>query len=312
MTSPSEIARSLEPHRRALFGVCYRMTGSAADAEDLVQDTFRRAIERPPPDLEAPLRPWLVRVATNLCIDTLRKRRNDAYFGPWLPSPVETALLETDIEPGPEARYGALESATLAFLIALEALTPKQRAVLVLRDVLGMTGPEVADTLAMSEANVRVSLHRAREALQSYDAERCQPRTKLTEQTKRAMHAFLMALVIGDAERLTELLASDVCSISDAAGETAALVTPVVGRERVITTFMSLRKVQSAPAFLEERSYNGLPALVVRTSGRGQGPPRYVVQVAINGEGRITRIWAVSATRKLHSVAFDDTDISVK
>jgi RNA polymerase sigma-70 factor (ECF subfamily) len=76
-----------EAHRRALFGLCYRMTGSAADAEDLVQETFRRALERPPRDLDAPLRPWLVRVATNLAIDALRRREREGYFGPWLPAP---------------------------------------------------------------------------------------------------------------------------------------------------------------------------------------------------------------------------------
>src|SRR5262245_3850197 len=190
LQATAPMTHSLEPHRRALLGLCYRMTGSAADAEDLVQETFRRALERPPADLDAPLRPWLTRVATNLCIDSLRKRKNEPYFGPWLPSPVETDAIKDDLTPSPEARYGVLESATLAFLIALEALTPQQRAVLVLRDVLGMSGPEVAEALEMSEANVRVSHHRARHALEGYDRARCTPQASLTERTKKAMQAF--------------------------------------------------------------------------------------------------------------------------
>ena len=104
-----------DEHRPALFGLCYRMTGSAADAEDLVQETFRRAIERPPADPEAPLAPWLKRVATNLCIDALRRRQRERYFGPWLPTPIDTERVRDDLEPGPEARYGVLESASAAF-----------------------------------------------------------------------------------------------------------------------------------------------------------------------------------------------------
>src|SRR5690606_20054775 len=114
----------LEAHRKAVFGLCYRMTGSAADAEDLVQETWCRALERPPADRDAPLRPWLFTVATNLCVDALRKRKRERYFGPWLPSPVESERLD-DVEPSPEARYTALESASAAFLLALEALDPK-------------------------------------------------------------------------------------------------------------------------------------------------------------------------------------------
>src|SRR5437868_10514213 len=131
-----------DEHKRFLWGICYRMTGSAADAEDIVQDTFVRALEKPPTDMEAPLRPWLVKVALNLSRDQLRRRRRREYFGPWLPSPVSTEddgplPIYEPTAPGisPVARYDLLESVTLAFLLALEVLTPAQRAVLLLRDV---------------------------------------------------------------------------------------------------------------------------------------------------------------------------------
>ena len=87
---PAALA-DLDQHRQALFGLCYRMLGSAADADDLVQDTFRRALEKPPKDTAAPLRPWLVTVATRLCIDALRRRAGERYFGPCHPTPLSDA-----------------------------------------------------------------------------------------------------------------------------------------------------------------------------------------------------------------------------
>ena len=143
--------------RRFLFGLCYRMTGSAADADDLVQETFARALARPPARTDEPWRPWLVRVALNLARDELRRRKRRAYKGPWLPEPVDDAeLVEPSHEPASTTgRYELLESVSFAFLLALEALTPAQRAVLLLRDVFEYTGAETAEALGLSEANVR-------------------------------------------------------------------------------------------------------------------------------------------------------------
>jgi len=148
-----------------LWGLCYRMTGVAADADELVQETFARAIERPPPAVDEDWHRWLVRVATNLSVDRLRARRRRAYSGSWLPSPVETPdVLEsvTDERAGVEANYQRLESVSYAFLLALEALAPKARAVLILCDVFDYPAGEVAALLDTSESNVRVLHHRAR------------------------------------------------------------------------------------------------------------------------------------------------------
>src|SRR5262249_59509545 len=120
-------------NERFLWGLCYRMTGCAADADDLVQDTFVRVLARPP-RMDDPLRPWLVRVAMNLGRDLLRRRRRRPYVGPWLPSPIETGdeesppSFEPTLEGGltTEGRYDLLESVSFAFLVALEALTPQQ------------------------------------------------------------------------------------------------------------------------------------------------------------------------------------------
>src|SRR5215510_10237455 len=172
-------AQTFDEHRRYLWGICYRMTGSAADAEDIVQETFVRALEKPPADMEAPLRPWLVKVAVNLSRDQLRRRRRREYFGPWLPAPVITegeSPLEFDQAPtqetSPVAHYDLLESVTLAFLLALEALTPAQRAVLLLRDAFDYSTSETAKALDMTESNVKVTLHRARQIMAAYDKHR--------------------------------------------------------------------------------------------------------------------------------------------
>ena len=119
--SPDELFRA---HARGLWGLAYRLTGNAEDAEDFVQEAFTRLIERPPSG-DQPLGPWLVRVATNLGIDALRRRRRRRYAGPWLPAPAETPDDDrrdrlASHEPDPEASYGLLESASYAFLLALE------------------------------------------------------------------------------------------------------------------------------------------------------------------------------------------------
>src|SRR5580765_7322839 len=128
MPSHAEIERVFRLRQRMLWGLCYRLTGVAADADELVQETFVRAIERPPPAVDEDWHRWLVRVATNLSLDRLRARRRRSYVGTWLPAPIEIA--ETLLaEGGVEASYERLESVSYAFLLALETLAPRARAV---------------------------------------------------------------------------------------------------------------------------------------------------------------------------------------
>jgi len=294
----------LEAHRKAIFGLCYRMMGSAADAEDLVQETWCRALERPPADRDAPLRPWLFTVATNLCIDALRKRKRERYFGPWLPSPVGTERLD-DVEPSAEARYTALESASAAFLLALEALDPKQRAVLILRDVLGMSGREAAEVLAISPENARVILHRARKALEAYDAERNPPTEPTRSATHLALRRFMAAFAMGDFDALREILAEDCRTITDAAGEYNAAVRVVRGRDQVIELYKNVMRMNELPTWLEERDYNGLPAIAFERPTHGKRfASRMVLQVELDRAGRIARVYTVLASRKLSAVRF--------
>lgn len=302
-------------HERFLWGLCYRMTGVAADADDLVQETYARALASPPAKQEA-LRPWLTRVAVNLARDHLRRRRREGYVGPWLPSPLETgdAAVPEELEapPGVEARlpgggstegrYELLESVSYAFLLALEALAPKQRAVLLLRDVFDYSVREVAEALHMSEVNVKVVHHRARAAMEAYDRERCLPTRALQERTRAALEGFLGALLSGDVAAAEALLSSDVRALTDGNGQVRAAQVPVVGARRVLTFLQRLMELRGAPTAFELQMLNGLPALVSvfpEDPRDSKNPTRAVLRVELDADGRIARFHSVLTDRKL-------------
>jgi RNA polymerase sigma-70 factor (ECF subfamily) len=314
VTAPATLQRAdrlealFRSQRRKLWGLAYRLTGSAEDAEDVVQETFVRLAARP---AEAPLEeagPWLARVATNLGIDTLRRRQRRAYAGPWLPSPVEDPGDELPAaaggEPDPEARYGLAESASFAFLLALEALTPRQRAVLLLRDVLGHSAREAAEVIGASEGSVRVLHLRARRALSSYDEERCVPTTELRERHRAALQRFLDCLNARDAQGLEALLAESVETVTDAAGEYTALATPLAGRERVARLYLvAARNRETTGTRTELLLANGLPAILVSLEQpvRRQAP-RTLLRCELDREGRIRLVQAILAPAKLRAL----------
>jgi RNA polymerase sigma-70 factor (ECF subfamily) len=300
------VAALFRAQRGRLWGLAYRLTGSAEDAEDVVQEAFVRLVARPPEAAPDSLGPWLARVATNLGIDALRRRRRRAYAGPWLPAPVETAdeewlAAQPSESPGPEARYGLAESATYAFLLALEALSPKQRAVLLLRDVLGHSARETADLLGTSEGSVRALHLRARRALEAYDAARCIPTPELRARHRAALEGFLGRLLAQDARGVEELLAESVQTVTDAAGEYTALAVPLAGRERVARLYlMAALHRQAGGARTEIRDVNGLPAALITLERpvRRQAP-RALLRCELGEDGRIRLVHAILAPRKL-------------
>jgi RNA polymerase sigma factor (sigma-70 family) len=303
--SPDAVA-ALEPERKHLWGLCYRMTGSAADADDLVQETFVRAIEHPPRDREQPLRPWLVRVAMNLARDQLRRRRRRAYHGLWLPTPIEgTEALAADAqlisgEQSPEARYGLMESASFAFLVAVEALTPSQRAVLILRDVFEYSSREAAAMLELSEEAVRVTLHRARKVMSTYDRDR----RPFSEETIRAVESTLQEILTCIAFRAAEkgraLLTDDTVSLSDGGGVTPAGRGPVHGPEKILKMYMKLATRASPDASFEIRRINGVPALVCEDPApKRPNARRVVVFIDLARNGKLKGMYTVVAPAKL-------------
>lgn len=301
------VAEHFREHERFVWGLCYRLTGSAADADDLVQETFLRAMERPPARREDPWRPWLVCVAMNLGRDALRRRKRRGYVGPWLPSPIETEVeppsWEIEGEGGTERRYDLLESVSFAFLLALEALTPQQRAVLLLRDVFDYSVKETAAALGITEPNVKTTHHRARRALEAYDRERRPPSPAVIARSQVALMRFLQSLASEDVAGVEAQLAEDVRSLSDGGGEFTAARIPLFGRARVAQVFLGIQKKSPPGKRHELRFLNGLPALVTELPPtRERLAPRLVIQCEVNDDGRITSLNVVLATAKLTAV----------
>jgi RNA polymerase sigma-70 factor, ECF subfamily len=304
-----DLAALFQHQRGKLWGLAYRLTGNAEDADDIVQETFVRLAERPADLPAAGAGPWLARVATNLGLDALRRRRRRTYSGPWLPSPVETPgedPLDVLASEGAdaEARYGSAESATYAFLLALEALSPRQRAVLLLRDVVGCSVRETSDLVDASEGNVRVLHSRARAALAEYDKTRCIPTPELRERHRAVLERFLDCLLHQDARGLEGLLAESVTTVTDSAGEFTALAAPLAGRSRVARLYLAAALMRQEGGTRNEiRLVNGLPAILVTLNRpvRRQAP-RSLLRCEVDDAGSMRLVHAILAPRKLASL----------
>lgn len=299
---PTTEATLFSQHRSLLWKLCYRMTGSAADAEDVVQETFVRFLEKPPQDQGRDVKPWLVQVAVNLSRDHLRRRKHRSYVGPWLPSPIETEGFSRNVQP--EARYSELESVTVAFLVALEALSSSQRAVLLLRDVLGYSVAEAAHALDMTEANVKTTHHRARAVLDDYDRTRVMVTPRVQRQTSAALNRFMVLLMLGDTDALEEMLTSDAVALNDGAGEFHAARKPITGTDRILTFH---RKVQrEIPPLFAVREINGLPAVVGEFTTPWKGAAdRFVFSLGLDANGKVAQLNTVVATDKLTHMRFE-------
>lgn len=290
------------------------MTGVAADADDLVQEAFARAVEEGRAMQGADLERWLVRVATNLSIDCLRRRKRRRYVGSWLPSPVEVAAssdedggeaVEAD-EATAEARLERAEEVSYALLVALEALSPRARAALLLIDVFDRSAAEVAAIIGTSEGNVRVLHHRARRALESFDIASATS-AAVRQRQREALQKLMLCMMQQDVSGMEVLLADDVRSITDANGRYTALREPLVGRQAVIRFHLETARRRMPISTTELRTINGVAALVVTTRPlRRQMAPRLVLRCEVDADGRIREIHTVLAPDKLTAVRFGD------
>jgi RNA polymerase sigma-70 factor (ECF subfamily) len=305
--------QTYDDNHRFLRGLSYRMTGNVADAEEIVQEVFVKALEKPPTNTQEPLRPWLVTVAMNLSRDVLRHRRRREYTGPWLPSKSptedidssETNALKVPDTDSPAARYDLMESVSIAFLIALEALTPAQRAVLLLRDVFDYSTSETARALGMKETNVKVTLHRARGIMHDYDKVRAIDSAARCEMTQKVLERFLGLLASHDVQGLAELLTEDVTVISDGGGEVSALLTPMQGREKMLRLILNLNQQHERVTRTSLRKLNAEPAVLVeRSESRLGHATRFTMHCDIDESGRIRRLNFVFSPSKL--VAIDN------
>jgi RNA polymerase sigma-70 factor (ECF subfamily) len=244
-----------EGQRGRLKRLAYRMLGSLADAEDVVQDAWLRWSAADTDLIEDPTA-WLVRVATRLCLDRLRadRTRRESYVGPWLPEP----LVESPADPVERA-----EEVSVAFLLALQRLSPLERAVFLLHDVFDQDYATVAATLDREEATCRQLASRARGHLKSARPRFAPP----PEAADRLTAAFLDASQRNDLGALTTLLAEDCVLISDGGGKRPAALRPMIGREDVLGLIRGLsRRGTWPPAEASTRTarINGLPGFVVR------------------------------------------------
>lgn len=260
-TEPAALAEEFERRRPLLFAIAYRMLGSAADAEDIVQETGVRWLAQAEAGVtvQSPQR-WLSTVATRLALDELRSARvrRERYVGPWLPEP-----LVGEHEPDVADRALQRESVSMAFLVLLERLTPPERAAFLLHDVFGYPFAEVGEMLGENTATCRQLAHRARERIRA-ERPRFDPDP---ERRERLARAFIRACATGDLETLLGLLAEDAVVWSDGGGRTPAAARPVRGRQPVARLLLGLlRKAQGAVG-ARQTVVNGQPGVVVELDG---------------------------------------------
>ncbi|MCA9511200.1 MAG: RNA polymerase subunit sigma, partial [Myxococcales bacterium] len=225
--------------------------------------------------------------------------------GSWLPAPVPDAALEPEPAASeasaPDARYGLAESATQAFLLALEALTPAQRAVLLLRDVYGASVRETAEATGLSEPNVKTTHHRARRQLAAYDASPCRPTPELFARVRDLLERFALAVAASDPARIAALFREDAELWSDADGEFLSNPRPVRGAAAIARFYAARSAALGAPPFLELTSLNHLPAALLGFAPQRDArlATRVALAVVPGPDGRIARLHNVVATPKL-------------
>ncbi|MFF5537151.1 RNA polymerase sigma-70 factor [Streptomyces cinerochromogenes] len=275
-------------HRNLLFTVAYEMLGSAADAEDVLQETWLRWVGTDPGHVRDP-RAYLVRVTTRQALNRLRsmKRRREAYVGQWLPEPMLTAPdVAEDVE--------LAESVSMAMLLVLETLSPTERAVFVLREVFDVGYPEIAEAVGKSPAAVRQIALRARRHV---DARR--PRTPVSPSaTRAAVESFQRALETGDPQCLLDVLAPHVVLMSDGGGLKRAALHPMIGAEKVIRFYTGDARDPKVTISCEPTVVNGHPALLVHRDGELDG----VMAVRVE-DARITGLYYVRNPQKLTRIA---------
>ncbi|MFE7129641.1 RNA polymerase sigma factor SigJ [Streptomyces sp. NPDC057638] len=245
---------AFEQQRGRLWGIAYRITGSVADADDAVQETWLRWQRLPDGEAEDP-RAYLGTVISRICYDQLTsaRARRESYLGPWLPEPVVTAA-------GPEERAALDDSVSTALLTVLERLTPAERAAFVLHDVFAVSFPEIAEIVDRTPDAVRQLASRARRRVRA-EAPR---RTVDRAEHRRAVDAFLAAAMGGDVEALLEVLDPEVVWRSDGGGRVTAARVPVVGREQVARFIEHLtRSFVPGRSWIAVYEVNGAPGLVV-------------------------------------------------
>ncbi|GGZ02368.1 RNA polymerase sigma24 factor [Streptomyces olivaceoviridis] len=279
-------------YRNLLFTVAYEMLGSAADAEDVLQETWLRWVEVDLAQVRD-RRAYLVRITTRQALNRLRalKRRREAYVGQWLPEPVLTAPdVAEDVE--------LAEGLSMAMMVVLDRLSPTERAVFVLREVFDVDYAEIAGALGKSPAAVHQIAHRARRHVEAG-----RPRTVVPPgATRAALESFRRALETGDPQDLLDVLAPRIVLVSDGGGLKRAALRPIVGAESVLRFCFGGSHRDRGTITCDPAVVNGGPALVVRLDGELDG----VMAVRVEDAG-VTGPYYVRNPEKLTRIASETT-----
>lgn len=254
-----DITRALavfDEHRRRIFGIAYRMLGTVADAEDIVQETWIRWQNAERADVREP-GAFLATVATRLSINATQSAhaRRETYIGPWLPEPVNT-----DADPALGAERG--EALQFAILLVLEKLTPTERAAYILREALDYPYERIADVIGATVASARQLVSRARKHLES-----ARKAEVAAEAQRRLLEAFLVAAQKGDVSALERLFAEDVVSTTDGNGVKLAARIPVAGRSRVAKFIAAFSSHFWIGKTIDWVQLNGQPAATISEDG---------------------------------------------
>jgi RNA polymerase sigma-70 factor (TIGR02957 family) len=280
-------------HRGLLFTVAYEMLGSAADAEDVLQESWLKWDRADRGDVRDP-RAYLVRIVTRTALDRLRTiaRRREEYIGPWLPEPLLTS-------PDVAADVELADSLSTAMLLVLETLTPTERAVFLLRDVFDLGYGELAEAVGKSEAAVRQIAHRARGRV----AEGRPRKAASQAETRSALEAFMRTLETGDLQHLVDVLAPDVVALGDGGGIKQALPRPVMGADKVGKLMgVGIATAREMGMSMELVHVNGWPALLIRLDGEIDS----VLSVRVD-EGLVSAIYTVRNPEKLSRMMEEST-----
>jgi RNA polymerase sigma-70 factor, ECF subfamily len=277
-------------HRNLLFSVAYRILGSAADAEDAVQDTWVKWSAAGRSEVADP-KAYLVRIVSNVAMDRLRSAqvRRETYVGPWLPEPILTTGDTTDDN----------DDVSMALLVVLETLSPLERAVFVLKEAFAFTYVEIADAVGRSEQAVRQAAHRAREHVSAR-----RPRFLADRGRQRAVtERFFAATAGGDINTLMQLLAPDVTLWTDGGGKVRQAHRPVVGAERVAKWFAGVATrpyegVLPADMTVKVVEINGAPGMLFSAADRTIA----TLSIDLDQDGRIIGIHNVANPDKLAAI----------
>jgi RNA polymerase sigma-70 factor (ECF subfamily) len=286
--STSRRRAAFEAHRGRLWGVAYRMLGSRADAEDMVQEAYLRWHGAETAEVRTP-EAWLVTTTTRLCIDRLRQLRaeREAYVGPWLPEPL------VDEAPAPDAATELASDLSMAFLALLERLAPEERAAFLLHDVFESDYDEIAAALDKSTAACRQIVSRARRRVREE-----RPRVCVSAAAReRLVDSFMRAIELRDRDALLAIFAEEATLMSDGGGKAKAALKVVRGGDSVVRFLLGVLRRAGAGLVLQKIAVNSETGLALRTGGR-----LVAVMSFATDERRILGVYSVLNPDKLRAV----------